>query len=89
MMDGCSVNTNDVNRLCEKIELINVKRVRCFSHYLSLLGEILECDELKKTIKYLNMTRQSPKARRFYKSTFNIYLKFSGHVRWFSIFFYC
>ena len=47
-MDGCSVNTNDVNRFCEKFELINVKRVRCFSHYLSLLREILECDELKK-----------------------------------------
>ena len=32
MMDGCSVNTNAVNRLCEKICSINVKRVRCLSH---------------------------------------------------------
>ena len=33
MMDRCSVNTNAVNRLCEKFCSINVKRVRCLSHF--------------------------------------------------------
>ena len=28
--------------------------------------------------------RQSPNARRLYKSAFKIYLKSSGHVRWFA-----
>ena len=35
-------------------------------------------------MKYRNMMRQAPKARRLYKSTFNIDLKFSGYVRWFA-----
>ena len=52
--------------------------------FSSLVGKKLECSELKKTVKYLNMTRQSPKARRLYKSTFNIHLKSSGYVRWFA-----
>ena len=41
MMDGCSVNTNAVNRLCETFESINVKRVRYLSHFLSLVGNKL------------------------------------------------
>ena len=48
MMDGYSVNTNAVNRLCETFESINVKRVRYLSHFLSLVGNKLECDEFKK-----------------------------------------
>ena len=56
MMDGCSVNTNAVNRLCEKFCSINVKRVRCLSHFFSLVGKKLECKDLKKAMKYLNTT---------------------------------
>ena len=33
MMDGCSVNTNAVDRLCEQLDSINIKRVRCLSYF--------------------------------------------------------
>ena len=84
MMDGCSINTNAANNFCKKIDSINVERIRCLSQFVSLVGRKLERNELNKSMKYLNMIRQSPKARRLYRLTFNIDMKSSWHIRWFT-----
>ena len=54
--------------------------VHVFFHYF----ENFECSDLKKAMKYFKMMRQSPNARRLYKSTFNIDLKTSERIRWFT-----
>ena len=58
MMDGCAVNTAAVDLLISLCDNVNVQRIRCLSHLLSLVGKKMESNLLKKLMKYLSYMKQ-------------------------------
>ena len=50
IMDGCAFNTAAVNRIVTMCYNVNVNRVRCLSHFLSLVGKNMDCELLRKMI---------------------------------------
>lgn len=58
MMDGCAVNIAAVDLLISLCDNVNVQRIRCLSHLLSLVGKKMESNLLKKLMKYLSYMKQ-------------------------------
>ena len=84
MMDGCAVNTAAINLVASLCGNINVKRIRCLSHLLSLVGKKMESTLLKKLMKYLSYMKQSPKCRALFTTLFREALLGSGSIRWYA-----
>ena len=58
IMDGCAFNTAAVNRIVTMCYNVNVNRVRCLSHLLSLVCKNMDCELLRKVMKYLFYMKQ-------------------------------
>ena len=84
MMDGCAVNTADVNWLVTIRDNVNVNRVRFLYHFLFLVGKNMNCKFLRKVMKYLSYMKQSPKCRALLQKNFNEDIIGSSSICWYA-----
>ena len=84
MMDGCAVNTANVNWLVTISNNVNVNRVRCLYHFLLLVGKNTNYKLLRKVMKYLSYMKQSSKCRALLRKMFNEDIMGSSSICWYS-----
>ena len=84
MMDGCAVNAAALNCLVTLCDNINVNRFRCLSHFLSLVGKKMDCEFLRRVMKYLPYMKQSSKFHALFRKIFNEAITGSSSMCWYA-----
>ena len=84
MMDGCAVKTAAVNWIVTLCDNVNVNIFRCLSNFLSLVGKNMDCNFLRKVMRYLLYMKQSPKCCALFRKMFNEDIIGSGSISWYA-----
>ena len=84
MMDCCAVNTAAVNRLGTLCDNVNLNRVKCLSNLLSLVSKNMDCEFLRRVMKYLPYMKQSSKFHALFRKIFNEAITGSSSMCWYA-----